>query len=73
MSHEMATSDLTYSVPGVSCAHCEAAIVEEVNRVPGVTDVKVELDAKRVAVSGRGLDESTVRAAIEAAGYDVVR
>jgi copper chaperone len=65
------TSELSFSVPGVSCAHCEAAIVGEVGRVPGVTAVGVDLDAKRVAVSGTGLDEPAVRAAIEAAGYDV--
>jgi copper chaperone len=64
-------SDVSYSVPGVSCAHCEAAIVEEVGRVPGVTAVEVDLKAKRVTVTGTGLDEPAVRAAIEAAGYDV--
>jgi copper chaperone len=67
------TSDLSYSVPAVSCAHCEAAITEEVGRVPGVTAVDVDLEAKRVAVTGTGLDEPAVRAAIEAAGYDVER
>jgi copper chaperone len=64
-------SELSYTVPGVSCGHCQAAIVDEVGRVPGVTAVEVDLDAKRVAVSGTGLDELAVRAAIEAAGYDV--
>jgi copper chaperone len=67
------TSDLSYSVPGVSCAHCEAAITEEVGRVHGVTAVDVDLEARRVAVAGTGLDEAAVRAAIEAAGYDVER
>jgi copper chaperone len=67
----IAHSDLSYSVPGVSCVHCEAAIVEEVSRVPGVTAVEVDLAGKRVAVTGTRLDEAAVRAAIEAAGYDV--
>jgi copper chaperone len=73
MHPDTTISDLSYSVPGVSCAHCEAAIVEEVGRVPGVAVVEVDLDAKRVAVSGTGLDEPAVRAAIEAAGYEVER
>jgi copper chaperone len=55
----------------VSCAHCQAAITEAVVRAPGVTAVNVDLAAKRVAVAGTGLDEPAVRAAIEAAGYEV--
>jgi copper chaperone len=73
MNPATASSKLSYAVPGVSCAHCEAAIVEEVSRVPGVTAVDVDLEAKRVTVSGTSLDEPAVRAAIEAAGYDVER
>jgi copper chaperone len=73
MHPDTTVSDLSYSVPGVSCAHCEAAIVEEVGRVAGVSAVEVDLASKRVTVSGTGLDESAVRAAIEAAGYDVER
>jgi copper chaperone len=63
--------DLTYSVPGVSCGHCRAAIVEEVGEVEGVRAVDVDLDAKRVVVSGQGVDDAAVRSAIAAAGYQV--
>ena len=61
----------TYSVPGVSCSHCRAAITAEVEKVPGVTAVDVDLDAKRVSVAGERLDDAAIRAAIEEAGYDV--
>jgi len=64
-------SQLVYSVPGVGCGHCRAAIAEEVERVPGVSAVEVDLDAKRVAVSGEALDDGAVRAAVAAAGYQV--
>lgn len=64
-------SKLVYSVPGVSCGHCGAAIAEEVERVPGVVAVDVDLDAKRVAVRGESLDDGAVRAAVAAAGYEV--
>jgi copper chaperone len=47
------------------------AIVAEVNAVPGVTAVQVDLEAKRVAVRGTGLDDVAVRAAIGAATYEV--
>jgi copper chaperone len=64
------TEQLTYSVPGVSCSHCRAAITGEVEKVPGVTGVAVDLDAKRVDVSGENLDDRAIRAAIDEAGYD---
>lgn len=61
----------TYTVPGMSCAHCKAAIETEVSRVAGVTRVDVDLDTKRVTVGGDVVDDAAVRAAIDEAGYDV--
>jgi copper chaperone len=66
-----AQAELEYSVPGVSCGHCRAAIVEEVERVDGVREVEVDLDAKRVAVRGDGVEDAAVREAIVEAGYEV--
>jgi copper chaperone len=63
--------ELTYSVPDVSCAHCRAAITEEVETVTGVREVEVDLEAKRVRVLGDGVDDALVRRAIAEAGYEV--
>ena len=60
-----------YSVPGMSCAHCRTAVTEEVEQVPGVTHVAVDLDTKLVTVSGENVDDAAVRAAIDEAGYEV--
>ena len=65
------THQLTYSVPGVSCGHCCAAITSEVEQVAGVSAVDVAVDAKRVRVVGIDLDDAAIRAAIDEAGYDV--
>ena len=65
------TEQLTYSVPGVSCDHCRAAITAEAEKVAGVSSVDVDLDARRVTVAGAGLDDAAIRAAIDEAGYDV--
>ncbi|MDE3131236.1 MAG: heavy-metal-associated domain-containing protein [Acidobacteriota bacterium] len=62
---------LTYSVPGVSCEHCRTAITDEVEKVAGVASVEVDLDARRVTVTGQELDDAAVRAAIDEAGYDI--
>jgi copper chaperone len=64
-------TERTYSVPGVSCDHCVAAVTEEVRLVPGVDSVLVDLESKRVTVRGEAIDDSAVRAAIDEAGYDV--
>ena len=60
----------TYTVPGMSCSHCVAAIRDEVGRLGGVDEVDVALDSKRVTVRGRDLDDQAVRAAIVDAGYE---
>ena len=64
-------STLTYSVPGVSCGHCKAAITEEVSALPGVEAVEVDLETKIVAVTGDPLDPQAIIAAIDEAGYEV--
>ncbi len=62
---------LTYEVPGVHCANCEAAIKQEVGAVEGVDEVEVDLATKLVTVRGTELDDALLRAAIDEAGYEV--
>ncbi len=62
---------ITYSVPAIHCAHCAASIREEVSEVPGVDEVDVDLEVKRVVVRGDALDDAALRAAIAEAGYAV--
>ncbi len=61
---------VTYTVPAMHCGHCERAVKEEVAAVPGVEDVVVELETKRVTVRGKALDDTALRAAIAEAGYE---
>ena len=62
---------LTYSVPGISCEHCRAAITREVEQVDRVASVAIDLEAKRVTVAGARLDDERIRDAIDEAGYEV--
>ncbi len=64
-------SEYTYTVPGMHCGHCRAAVTEEVEGVPGVSAVEVDLETKSVTVRGEDLDDGAVRAAIGEAGYEV--
>jgi copper chaperone len=60
-----------YTVPGMHCGHCQAAVTEELEGVPGVESVEVDLDSNLVTVGGDALDETVLRAAIAEAGYEV--
>ena len=62
--------ELTYTVPAMHCGSCRAAITEEIQEVPGVDEIDVDLDSKRVTVRGAGLDDTVIRAAIDEAGYE---
>ncbi|TDC99919.1 copper chaperone [Nonomuraea deserti] len=62
----------TYTVIGMACGHCADAVTEELERVPGVTAVRVDVEADRVSVtSDQELDLAHVRAAVEEAGYEL--
>ncbi len=71
----MATST-TYSVSGMTCGHCVAAVTEEIGKLDGVSAVTVELNAEgpsRVSVISTGpLPVATVRAAVDEAGYALI-
>lgn len=60
-----------YSVPGMHCGHCEAAVKSGVASVPGVAEVEVDLRTKLVTVRGEQLDDAALRSAIDEAGYAV--
>lgn len=63
----------TYSVTGMTCSHCVAAVTEEVSRLNGVSAVYVDLNAggdSRVTVaSSAPLSLEAVREAVDEAGY----
>jgi copper chaperone CopZ len=65
-------TETTYTVTGMTCGHCAAAVTEEVSAVPGVAVVEVAVEAGRMVVRGAGVSEEQVRAAVDEAGYAVV-
>ncbi|MEU8104015.1 heavy-metal-associated domain-containing protein [Nonomuraea muscovyensis] len=67
-------STATYTVKGMTCGHCVSSVKEEVSEVAGVTSVEVDLASGLLTVSGDGpVQEADVVAAVEEAGYEVVR
>jgi copper ion binding protein len=63
-------AEIAYTVAGMSCEHCVAAVTEELGAVDGVDGVEVDLETKRVVVRGAALDDARLRAAIGDAGYE---
>ncbi|KLL10109.1 MULTISPECIES: heavy-metal-associated domain-containing protein [Protofrankia] len=63
----------TYTVVGMNCSHCVGAVSTEIGRIPGVSDVQVDLGSGAVTViSEQSLAETAVRAAVDEAGYELV-
>jgi copper chaperone len=63
-------STATYTVTGMTCAHCVSAVTEEVGAVPGVTEVQVDLETGSLTVtSDTPVDDDAVAAAVDEAGY----
>jgi len=66
------SSTTTYSVDGMTCSHCVHAVTEEVSKIPGVLDVRVDLTTGSVHVSSQQpLDDAAVADAVEEAGYEL--
>ena len=61
----------TFTVTGMTCAHCVASVTEEVQEVAGVETVDVVLDTGALTVMGERLDDARIRDAVEEAGYQL--
>ena len=66
----LSSSSTVYAVEGMSCAHCERAVTEEVTALDGVTAVSADAAAGTVTVTAAGeIDEAALAAAVAEAGY----
>lgn len=65
----------SYVVEGMTCSHCVASVQEEVSEVTGVEAVEVSLSSGelKVTTGSDGVSDDAVRAAVELAGYTVVK
>ena len=63
-------SETTYTVTGMTCAHCVASVTEEITEIDGVTAVAVDRPTGAVTVtSTTPVDEADIRAAVTETGY----
>lgn len=66
-------TELTLSVPDISCAHCKSSIEGAVGALGGITVVEVDIEGRTVDVTfeGGAVDLPTIVDAIEGQGYTV--
>lgn len=62
----------TLLVEGMSCGHCVKAVENAVKELKDIHSVSVNLDEKKVEVSGENLNDNELKEVIEDAGYDVL-
>ncbi|MEO7369917.1 MAG: cation transporter [Ilumatobacteraceae bacterium] len=66
------TITTTFTVSGMTCGHCVAAVTEEVSKLDNVTSVEVDLAGGAVTVESNGpVDPVAFAAAVDEAGYEV--
>ena len=66
-------STTVWTVEGMTCGHCVAAVTEEVAGLPGVTEVGVDLDSGQVTVTADADPTAeAIAAAVDEAGYTLV-
>jgi copper chaperone len=67
------TTTVTYTVSGMTCAHCVSAVTQEVGQLDGVTNVDIDLraggDSMVTVTSAAPLSRDAVRDAVDEAGY----
>jgi copper chaperone len=62
-----------WTVQGMTCGHCVAAVTDEVSAIAGVTGVEVDLESGRVTVTADADPApEAIAAAVDEAGYTLV-
>lgn len=59
----------TITVEGMSCAHCEATVVDALESVAGVTTARADHEAATATIEGEAATADLL-AAVDDAGYD---
>ncbi len=61
----------TVKIKGMSCQHCVASTKEALEKIPGITAVKVDLDKGEAHFNGN-VDPGVIKEAISKIGFEVV-
>lgn len=67
----MITKEL--KIEGMSCNHCVMAVKKELGKITNVNVQDVQIGSAKVEFDENAVNEKTLEAAIEEAGYKVVK
>lgn len=68
-NHKAVEPDTTvYTVEGMHCSHCEAAVCRAVEEIPGVESAKASASRKTLTIKGPAAEDA-IRSAVKKAGY----
>ena len=68
-THKAADPDTAvYTVEGMHCSHCEAAVCRSVEDIPGVESASASASRKTLTIKGPA-EEDAIKSAVEKAGY----
>ena len=60
------------TVTGMTCGHCVSSVRTEISKLPGVTDVDVDLESGAVTITAEPMpDTAVLSAAVDEAGYQL--
>ncbi|WP_308799358.1 heavy-metal-associated domain-containing protein [Agromyces silvae] len=63
-----------FEITGMTCAHCEQSVREEVGQIAGVDEIRVSAQTGLLVVTGAApVDDTAVLAAVGEAGYSATR
>ncbi|UXA16790.1 heavy-metal-associated domain-containing protein [Mycobacterium sp. SMC-4] len=62
----------TITVAGMTCGGCASSVRAELQAIPGVTQVDIDLSHGTVTINSTGpVDDAAVQSAVEEAGYQL--
>jgi copper chaperone len=61
----------TMMIEGMTCGGCVVSVKRVLERVPGVSDLSVEVGEARLTVDDALVSEATLRQTVERAGFEV--
>ncbi|MDK9709353.1 MAG: heavy-metal-associated domain-containing protein [Desulforhopalus sp.] len=60
----------TLKIKGMSCQHCVGAVQKALEKIPGLSQVVVNLEAGQATFINNGADRQQLRAAISKIGFE---
>ncbi|MGP9784475.1 heavy metal transporter [Arthrobacter sp. MYb224] len=70
------SNDITLKIEGMTCGHCVSSVTEELQEIPGVSNVEVDLvvggASTATIATNKPVENSILEAAVAEAGYKLV-